>query len=67
MGGIWFLIESFRASIWWGLGCLFIPFIDLIFLITHWNVAAKPFWISVLGSLIAVGAILIAPEVFENY
>lgn len=66
VGGIWFLVESFRASIWWGLGVLFVPFVDIIFLITHWNVAAKPFGISVLGGIIAFAATFIAPEVFQD-
>ena len=67
IGSIWFLVESFRANIWWGLGCLFVPFVDLIFLITHWNVAAKPFGISVLGGVIAFAAVFIAPEGFQDY
>jgi hypothetical protein len=53
IGGIWLLIEAFRASIWWGLGSLFIPFVSLIFVITHWSAAKTPFLIS-LGSVVLV-------------
>lgn len=49
IGEIWFLIACFKKSIWWGLGCIFLPFIEIIFLFVHWNVAAKPFGIQIIG------------------
>lgn len=53
VGWIMFLVAAFRESILWFLGCLFFPFpVILIFLIMHWNVAAKPFLIEVLGIVI---------------
>lgn len=50
VAGIWFLVVAFRQSILWGLGCLFVPFVSLIFLIVHWSEAKRPF----LWSLIAL-------------
>ena len=35
IGNIWFLVAAFRVSIWWGLACLFLPFVSLFFLIVH--------------------------------
>jgi len=59
VGGIWFLIESFRENIWWGLGCLLITPVQLVFLIVHWSVAKKPFGIQLLGGcLLFVGTLL---------
>ena len=56
IGGIWLLIEAFRESILWGLGCLFIPIVTLIFVIMHWDKGGKPFLIQVVGMvLFAVG------------
>lgn len=49
VGGIWFLVVAFKESIWWGLGCLFVPFVGLIFLILHWSEAGKPFLVSLGG------------------
>ena len=49
IGGVWFLVESFRESIWWGLGCLLINPIQFIFLFVHWDAAKKPFGVEVLG------------------
>ena len=56
-GGIWFLIVTFQESVGWGLGCLFVPFVSLIFLILHWDVAKKPFLVSLLGTVTYIMAI----------
>jgi hypothetical protein len=61
IGSIWFFIVCFRESIWWGLGCLFFPFMELIFIIGHWHEAKKP----VLFQVVGVGLIIAAPFVPE--
>jgi hypothetical protein len=61
IGGIWFLVVAFRQTIWWGLGCLFIPFVSIIFLIIHWGDAAKPFFVSLLGVVIMVLVAILIP------
>jgi hypothetical protein len=61
IGGIWFLIVAFRQSVWWGLGCLFVPFVSLVFLIMHWRDAAKPFFVSLLGTAIIVAVAVMMP------
>lgn len=63
IGGIWFLVVAFRQTVWWGLGCIFIPFVSLVFLIMHWGDAAKPFFVSLLGSAIIVAVAIMMPEV----
>jgi len=57
--GIMILIKAFQTSILWGLGSLFIPFVILIFVITHWNETSKPFLYAV-GSwvLMIIGGVL---------
>jgi hypothetical protein len=62
IGGIWFLVVAFKESVLWGLGCMFVPFVSLIFLISHWSDTAKPFGVSLLGSVIMVVAVMIAPQ-----
>jgi hypothetical protein len=53
IGAIMFLIVAFKASIWWGLGCIFLaPIVNLIFLFMHWKDARKPFFISLVGAAI---------------
>lgn len=52
VGGIWMLIEQFKTSIIWGLGCIFIPFVSLIWLIMHWEQGAMPFFVSLGGAVV---------------
>ena len=54
ISGIWLLILSFQTSILWGLACLFIPFVSLIFVVMHWDDAKKPFLISLAGTVLVV-------------
>ena len=46
------LIEGFREHIAWGLGMLFFPVVTWVFLFVCWDVAARPFFRSLLGGLI---------------
>ena len=57
IGGIWLLVVAFKESILWGLGCLFLPIVSLVFAIMFWPKAGKPFLIGVAGGIIAyIGA-----------
>ena len=49
IGGIWFLVVAFQESVLWGLGCLFVPLVCLVFLIMHCDKAGKPFVIHLAG------------------
>ena len=53
IGGIGTLIAAFKTSILWGLGCLLIAPVSLIFLILHWDVAKNPFFLQVIGIALA--------------
>ena len=65
--GIILLIKAFQTSILWGLGYLLVPFVALIFVIVHWDVAKKPFLMSLLAiPLIAVGVTLSYPSMLER-
>lgn len=55
IGGILFLIEAFKESIFWGIACLLITPVVLVFTVMHWDVAKKPFLIQLAG----LGGILI--------
>jgi hypothetical protein len=52
-GGIWLLVVAFQESILWGIGCLLVPCIGLIFAIMHWEKAKKPFLIELVGVALA--------------
>jgi hypothetical protein len=52
-GGLWLLVVAFQESLLWGLGCVFIPIVSLIFVIMHWEKGGKPFLVSLAGGIIA--------------
>jgi len=54
-GAIWLLVTAFSESILWGLGCLFVPFVSLIFLILHFDKAGKPFGLWLIGLVTMLG------------
>ena len=49
LGGIGFLITAFKESILWGLGCLFLAPISLVFLFMYWKDAKNPFFLQLIG------------------
>jgi hypothetical protein len=52
VGGLWLLVVAFTESILWGLASLFIPFVILIFALTHWERSQKPFLIYLAGAIL---------------
>ena len=63
--GLKLIILAFRTSILWGLGCMFVPFVALIFLIVHWDEAGSPFlkmWLAfpffILADLLGQGILI---------
>ena len=37
IGGIWMIVVAFKTSIGWGIGCLVIPPVSLVFLFKYWD------------------------------
>ncbi len=61
VGAIMILIEAFKEHILWGLGSLFVPFVSLVFIVMHWNVSKKGFFIWLAGlPLYGIGIALAA-------
>lgn len=59
IGSIMLLIVAFKESVLWGLGCLFIPFVALVFIIMHWSISKRAFFIQLAGiALIFLAVIL---------
>jgi len=54
IGSLWFLVVAFRKSILWGLGCILLPFVSLIFLLFNLDEAIKPFGLSLGGIILAL-------------
>jgi hypothetical protein len=49
IGGLWLLIEAFTTSILWGIGCLLITPVSLVFIFVHWDRAKSPFILQLVG------------------
>ncbi|RWX48043.1 Excalibur calcium-binding domain-containing protein [Candidatus Electrothrix marina] len=62
VGLFWLIIAAFRVHIFWGLGCLLLPFVSLFFLFLHWRSAAKPFMLSVIGVILACSGVYLFDE-----
>jgi len=58
VGGFWMIGVAFTESVGWGLLTLFVPFGRLIFLVKHWEIGKRPFfvWLASLG-LLLIGAL----------
>ncbi len=56
IGGLGFLIAAFQTSIWWGLGCLLLYPVSIVYLLMHWSEAKNPFLLQLLG----LGLVLLA-------
>lgn len=59
VGAVMVLIEAFKASILWGLAYIFLPFANIVFVITHWQDAKRGVKIWFFCGLLAGGGLLL--------
>lgn len=64
IGGIMLLIEAFKESTLWGIGCLLVNPVSIIFLILHWDVSKKPFFIQISGLSIALAGTFLRQNMY---
>ena len=64
--GILILVEAFKESLLWGLGSLIVPFVILIFVLTHWNETGKLFLYNIAASVVMVIGVAIAGVGAQN-
>ncbi len=63
IGGIRLIIAAFRTNILWGLGCLFIYPIMLLYTLLNWSAAKGPFLNYLAGIVfLIVGVIIVGPD-----
>ena len=58
VGGIWTLVYAFRESVMWGLGCLFLWPVQLLFYAFHWQEAKKPALVSIAGIVLVAAGLM---------
>ncbi|HSF18588.1 MAG TPA: hypothetical protein VLK65_23870 [Vicinamibacteria bacterium] len=57
--GILILVQAFKESVLWGLGSLLVPFVILIFVVTHWSDTGKLFLYNIGASaVLLVGSVM---------
>lgn len=59
-GGIWLLVVAFQESLLWGLGCLLVPFVGLVFVIMNWSESKNPFFVQLAGLVLGVLGVVIS-------
>jgi len=58
-GDVMFLNVAYRRSVAWFLGCLFVPLVAEMFLLTHWRQTWRLFALALVGFAVACcGAVL---------
>jgi len=56
---IWIVVLAFQESVLWGLGCLFVAPISLVFVFMYWDEARRPFFFWLGGVVLSIlGAVL---------
>ena len=57
---IFIIIKAFKTSLLWGFGTLFLPIVDLAFIVLYWNETKRyVYWILIGILLFVVGASLL--------
>jgi hypothetical protein len=62
IGGAMILRKAFSSNIWWGLGCVLLPFIAPVFVFLKWRDTKKGFLILFTGAVMWGGVYLSARE-----
>ena len=62
VSGVWSVVVAFQRHVLWGLGVLFVPFAHFVFLFVAWAEAKKPFWIGLVGLLVATAGVFCVPK-----
>ena len=62
IGSAMILRKAFSSNLWWGLGCVLLPFITPVFVFLKWRDARKGFLILLTGAVIWGGVFLNARE-----
>lgn len=62
IGNLMILVAAFRQSILWGIATLLLPFVQLFFLIRHWEESKKGFYLGLGGAFLCMGTIFCLPN-----
>ncbi len=64
VGAIWIIVLAFKKHVGWGLGCIFLPILQLVFALMNLKEgAAKPLIIAVIGGVLVGVGVALTPAV----
>ena len=63
VGYIWLFILAFDTSVWWGMGCVVLPFVSFYFASRNWRVAKWPIGTIAAGLATVVAGALLFPRI----
>jgi len=49
LGGLWVIVLAWQKGVVWGLGCLFFPVLQLIYVALNWKQAKSAFFLQLAG------------------
>jgi hypothetical protein len=55
IGFIMILWKAFARGIWWGIGCILLPPITIVFVILNWQESKKDFVVFIIGAILSCG------------
>lgn len=64
--GLWTLVLQFQTSILWGLACLLLPLVGLLWLVLYWEDGKRPLFVSLIGCAFMLVGLFILPEFRAN-
>jgi hypothetical protein len=62
---LWMLVNAFRTGLWWGLGCLLLPFVSLLFVLLHWKMGSRPLLLLLVGAAMVFGGARLSTPNYE--
>ena len=49
IGNLWIVVLAFRTGLLWGLGCLFVPLVGLVYCALNFRETWKPLVVAMIG------------------
>jgi len=56
------LWKAFARGIWWGIGCILLPPITIVFVILNWQESQKAFVVFIIGAILSCGMAYLAMQ-----
>lgn len=66
VGGLMLLVAMFCVSVWWGIGGLVFPIIQIVFIFKYWRESRLAIIVQTIGFLLLLGAMLVGGEQFND-